>query len=73
MSSPVTAFTTLICEVLDEQDDVGPVVGSADADVAEAAVVADGDGPGFVDAVVAIRLWVSGSRESVGMALGRVL
>jgi len=38
-------------EVLDEQDDVGSLVGSADADVAESAVVSQGDGAGFVDAV----------------------
>ena len=40
-------------EVLDEQDDAGSGVGSADADVVESAVVAEGDGAGFVDAVVA--------------------
>ena len=40
-------------EVLDEQDDAGSGVGSADADVVESAVVAQGDGAGFVDAVVA--------------------
>lgn len=39
-------------EVLDEQDDVGSGVGSADADVAELAVHAQGHGAGFVDAVV---------------------
>jgi hypothetical protein len=36
-------------EVLDEQDDVGP----ADADVAEPASDAQGDGAGFADGVVA--------------------
>ena len=40
-------------EVLDEQDDVGSGVGSADADVAELAGYAQGDGAGLVDAVVA--------------------
>ena len=40
-------------EVLDEQDDVGSLVGSSDADVAEFAVHAQGDGAGLVDAVVA--------------------
>jgi len=40
-------------EVLDEQDDVGSGVGSADADVVQSAVVAEGDGSGFVDSVVA--------------------
>ena len=40
-------------EVLDEQDDVGSGVGSADADVVEPAVVSQRDRAGFVDAVVA--------------------
>jgi hypothetical protein len=40
-------------EVVDEEDDGGLGVGSADADVVEAAVVAEGDGAGLVDAVVA--------------------
>jgi hypothetical protein len=40
-------------EVLDEQDDVGSGVGSADADVAESAGDAQGDAAGFVDLVVA--------------------
>ena len=40
-------------EVVDEQDDVGSGVGSADADVAQSAVDAQGDGAGFVDLVVA--------------------
>lgn len=37
--------------VVDEHQDVGSGVGSADADVVQAAVVADGDGAGGVDAV----------------------
>ena len=37
---------------MDEQDDVGSGVGSSDADVAEFAVDAEGDGAGLVDAVV---------------------
>ena len=39
-------------EVCDEQDDVGSGVGSSDADVAEFAGDAQGDGAGLVDAVV---------------------
>ena len=39
-------------EVLDEQDDVGSGVGSADADVVQFAVDAQRHGAGFVDAVV---------------------
>ncbi len=46
------ALTTRTSQVLDEQDDVGSVVGSSDADVAELAVHAQGDGAGLVDAVV---------------------
>jgi hypothetical protein len=38
---------------VDEQDDVGSGVGSADCDVVQAAGVADGDASGVVDAVVA--------------------
>ncbi len=40
-------------EVGDEEGYGGVFVGSADADVVESAVVADGDGACFVDAVVA--------------------
>jgi hypothetical protein len=39
-------------EVLDEQDDAGSRVGSADADVVQAAVVPQRDRAGLVDAVV---------------------
>ena len=39
-------------EVVDEQYDVGSGVGSADADVTQLAVDSEGDGAGFVDAVV---------------------
>src|SRR4051812_42049701 len=38
-------------EVLDEQQDVGSGVGSSDADVVQATVVAQGDDAGVVDAV----------------------
>ena len=40
-------------EVVDEHHDRGAGEGSADADVVESAVVAEGDFAGFVDAVVA--------------------
>ena len=40
-------------QVLDQQEDVGSGVGSSDADVVEAAVVAQGDDAGVVDAVAA--------------------
>ena len=40
-------------EVLDNQQDGGSGVGSADADVVESAVDAEGDDAGVVDAVVA--------------------
>ena len=53
----------------DEQDDGGAGVGAADADVVDAAVVAEGDRSGVVDAVVADA--VGGGRRSVpGVALG---
>ncbi len=39
-------------EVLDEQDDAGSGVGSSDADVVEATVVAQGHASGSVDGVV---------------------
>ena len=51
-------------EVLDEQDDVGSGVGSSDADVAQLAGDAQGDGAGFVDAVV------SDAVAGVGVAAG---
>ena len=38
-------------EVLDEQDDVGSGVGSADADVVESAVDSEGDAAGVVESV----------------------
>ena len=60
-------------EVLDEQDDVGSGVGSADADVAELAGDAEGDGAGLVDAVVAdpvVGLWVPGR---AGDGLGQLV
>jgi hypothetical protein len=40
-------------QVFDEHDHVGSGVGSSDADVVEPTVVADGDGAGVVDTVVA--------------------
>lgn len=55
-------------EVLDEQDDAGSLMGSADSDVVQSAVVTDGDGAGFVDSVVADPVGVSGR----GRARGRL-
>ncbi len=46
-------------EVFDQEQDVGSGVGSSDSDVVELAVVAQRDGAGFVDAVLADSLsWV---------------
>jgi hypothetical protein len=60
-------------EVLDEQDDAGSGVCSADADVVQTAVMADGHGAGFIDAVVAnpvVGVWVScAGREGFGQGL----
>jgi len=47
-------------EVLDEDQDVGSGVGSPDADVVQAAGVAEGDHAGGVDPVAAHPVWVSG-------------
>ncbi len=58
-------------EVLDEQDDAGSGVGSADADVVESAVVAQGDGAGFVDAVVADPVVGVGVAAACGECLGQ--
>ena len=59
--------------VLDEEQDVGSGVGSADADVVEAAVVAQGDYAGVVDAVAAnpvVGGWgVGGRRAGLGSGL----
>jgi hypothetical protein len=52
-------------EILDEHDDVGPGVGSPDADVMESTGVAQGDDAGVVDAVVADPV------VGVGVAAGR--
>ena len=51
--------------VLDEQDDVGSGVGSADADVVESSGHPEGDHAGGVDAVVADAV------VGVGVAAGR--
>ncbi|HEU4945671.1 MAG TPA: hypothetical protein VFT31_00820 [Kribbella sp.] len=59
-------------EVVGEQDDVGSGVGSADADVVEAAGVAQGDAAGLVDAVVPHPVVGVGSRELLSTALGWV-
>jgi len=64
-------------EVVDEQDDVGPGVGpgvgSADADVAELACDAQGDGAGLVDLVVADAVVGVPLGLVPGVAFGRAL
>ncbi len=57
-------------EVVDEHEDVGAGVGSADADVVESAVVAQGDRSGGVDAVVADAV-VGSSAGAGGSGLGQ--
>jgi hypothetical protein len=57
-------------EVLDEQHDVGSGVGSADADVVQSAVVAEGDAAGFVDPVVADPVVGVGVAAGGGQGLG---
>ena len=52
---------------------MGSRVGSADADVAEAAGDAQGDGAGLVDAVVADPVVVCAAVAGPGSALGRCL
>jgi hypothetical protein len=51
MSSPVAALRILMFEVLDEHEDSGAGVGSADPDVVQSAGDAQGDDSGLVDAV----------------------
>ena len=58
-------------EVVDEQDDVGSGVGSADADVVESAVDAEGDAAGFVDLVVADAVVGVGGAVAAGGGLGK--
>ena len=58
-------------EVLDEQDDVGSGVGSADADVPELAGDAQGDAAGFVDLVVADAVVGVGAAVTAGGGLGQ--
>jgi hypothetical protein len=58
-------------QVLDEQDDVGSGVGSADADVPELAGDAQGDAAGLVDLVVADAVMGVGSAVSAGGCLGQ--
>jgi hypothetical protein len=60
-------------EVVDEQDDVGSAVGSADADVAEFAVDAQGDGAGLVDAVVPDPVVAVGVPTRPGQGLGQLV
>ena len=52
--------------VLDQEQDVGSGVGSSDADVVQAAVVAQGDHAGGVDAVAADPGVGRGGRRAVG-------
>jgi hypothetical protein len=58
-------------EVLDERDDVGSGVGSADADGVEPATVTEGDLAGLVDSVGRTRSWESVSWWPGVAALGR--
>src|SRR6186713_282609 len=57
-------------EVLDEQDDVGSGVGSADADVAESAVYSQGDVAGLADSVVPDPVVGVGVTRAAGQGLG---
>ena len=57
-------------EVLDEQDDAGSGVGSADADVVQSAVVPQGDRAGVVDAVVSDPFVGVGVCGRAGQCLG---
>lgn len=56
-------------EVVDEEDDGRSGVGSADADVVESAVDAQGDGAGVVDTVAAYALVGLGARGGPGSRL----
>ena len=58
-------------QVVDEQDDVGSGVGSADADVVQAPGVAQGDAAGVVDAVVADPVVGVGVSAVAGKRLGQ--
>ena len=60
-------------EVLDEQDDVGSGLGSADADVAEPAGDAQRDAAGFVDLVVSGAVVGVGAAVVAGLPLGSVV
>ena len=57
-------------EVLDDEDDAGSCVGSADADVVQPAVVSQGDGPGLVDGVVPDPVVGVGISGRAGQGLG---
>ncbi|GAC1611644.1 MAG: hypothetical protein NVS3B26_26570 [Mycobacteriales bacterium] len=57
-------------EVLDEQENVGSGVGSADADVAELAGDAQGDAAGFVDLVAADPVVGVGGAVAAGRGFG---
>ena len=58
-------------QVLDEEQDVGAGVGSPDADVVQAAGVAEGDHAGGVDAVAADPVVGVVVRPAVGVVFGR--
>ena len=71
-SSPVAALMMRMCRSLDEQQDVGPGVGPAGADVVEAAAVAQGDGAVGVEPVGAdpvVGVGVAGAGGSFGPGL----
>ena len=57
-------------EIVDEQDNGGSGVGSPDSDVVESAVDAQGDGSGFVDAVVADPVVAAGVLAGAGGCFG---
>ena len=60
-------------QVLDEEQDAGSGVGAADAYVVEAALVAEGDEPGVVDAVGADAVvGVGGAVAGDGLGAGGV-
>src|SRR5690606_42019162 len=58
-------------EVLGQDQDAGSVVGSADADVVQAAVHAQGDGSAGVDEIFADAFVAGGGLACVGCALGQ--
>ena len=57
-------------EVVDEEDDGGSGVGSADADVVESAGDAEGDDSVVIDLSCRMRWWFSPARSAVGAGFG---